>query len=56
MLWTIIAGFLIVVIGTYIGAKMAFRSFFGRDFIDPETGEFTLPESAFDDSVEEADR
>ncbi|WP_171908259.1 hypothetical protein [Natrialba sp. SSL1] len=53
MLWTIIIGFLIVVIGTYFGAKMALRSFFGRDFIDPETGEFALPESVFDDSVEE---
>lgn len=56
MLWTILLGFLIVVVGTYIGATMALRSFFGRDFIDTETGEFTLPESAFDDSLEGTDR
>ena len=56
MLWTILIGFLVVVIGTYIGARMALRSFFGRDFVNPETGEFTLPESAFDDSVKESDR
>ncbi|MFP8890319.1 hypothetical protein ACLI4U_11165 [Natrialbaceae archaeon A-CW2] len=56
MILTLSMGFLIVVIGTYIGAKLALRSFFGRDFVDPETGEFTLPESSFDDSVGEKGR
>ena len=56
MLWTILLGFLIVVIGSFFGTKMALRSFFGRDFVHPKTGEFTLPDSAFDDSVEGKDR
>jgi len=30
----IVIGFVIVVVGSYIGAKMALNTFFGRDF-DP---------------------
>ncbi|WP_440769042.1 hypothetical protein [Natronorubrum sp. DTA28] len=47
------AAFLIVAFGAYAGAKMALRSFFGRKFVDAETGTFTLPDSAFDDSTGE---
>lgn len=30
--FSVVVGFIIVVIGSYIGAKMALNTFFGRDF------------------------
>lgn len=39
MVWDIIIGFLFLVAGTYLGATMALRSFFGREYYNPRTGE-----------------
>lgn len=40
-----ILSFLLVTAASYVGAKMALRSFFGREYVDPETGEFVIPAS-----------
>ena len=34
--FNILVGFVIVVVGSYIGAKMALNTFFGRDFAPAE--------------------
>lgn len=39
MVLDVIVGFLLLVIGTYIGCTMALRGFFGREYYNPRTGE-----------------
>lgn len=39
MVWDLILGFVLLVAGTYIGATMALRGFFGREYYDPRTGD-----------------
>lgn len=39
MVWDVILGFVLLVAGTYIGATMALRGFFGKEYYDPRTGE-----------------
>lgn len=39
----VVLSFVLIVAASYVGTKMALRSFFGREFVDPETGEFVLP-------------
>jgi len=39
MVWDVIVGFVLLVVGTYIGSTMALRGFFGREYYDPRTGE-----------------
>lgn len=48
--------FVLVVLASYVGAKMALRSFFGREFLDPETGEFVLPPTDGDDEADDTNR
>ena len=39
MVSDLIIGFALIVAGSYIGAMMALRGFFGREYYDPRTGE-----------------
>lgn len=39
----LVLAFVLIVAASYLGTKMALRSFFGREFVDPDTGEFVLP-------------
>lgn len=39
MVWDLVLGFVFLVVGTYIGATLALRGFFGREYYDPRTGE-----------------
>jgi|GEM_PF-1592856 len=39
MVWDVIVGFVLLVVGTYIGSTMALRGFFGRSYYNPRTGE-----------------
>lgn len=48
----LVLAFVLLVAASYVGTKMALRSFFGREFVDPDTGEFVLPH----DGSCEADR
>ena len=45
----VVITFLIVVTGSYIGAKMALNTFFGRNFLSSETDQFTPSNSASDE-------
>lgn len=38
MLLDVIIGFVLLVVGTYIGCTMALRGFFGREHYDAKTG------------------
>jgi uncharacterized membrane protein YdjX (TVP38/TMEM64 family) len=39
MVWDVIVGFVLLVVGTYIGSTMALCGFFGRQYDAPRTGE-----------------
>lgn len=39
----VVLTFVLIVVASYVGTKMALRSFFGREFVDTDTGEFVLP-------------
>ena len=39
MVWDVIVGFILLVVGTYIGSMMALRAFFRREYYNPRTGE-----------------
>ena len=44
----IVVGFVIVVVGSYVGAKMALNTFFGRDFDPSEASQFSPTNSISD--------
>lgn len=48
----LVVGFVIVVTGSYVGAKMALNTVFGRDFDPSEPGKLAPADSA-SDSIEE---
>jgi uncharacterized membrane protein YdjX (TVP38/TMEM64 family) len=39
MVWDVIVGFVLLVVGSYIGSTMALRGFFGKEYYNPRTGE-----------------
>lgn len=39
----LVLAFVFVVAATYVGATAALRQFFGREYYDPATGQFTAP-------------
>lgn len=52
----VVLSFVLIVAASYVGTKMALRSFFGREFVDPETGEFVLPTANRGDDSGDTDR
>lgn len=52
MIWDLLLGFVVVVIGTYVGSTMALRGFFGREYDDPRTGQPVGDEQEANDDVE----
>ncbi len=53
MVLDLIVEFVLLVTATYIGAMIALRGFFGREYYDPRTGE---PVGRDEDSNGETDR
>ena len=57
MVWEFVAGFLLLVVASYVGTTMALRGFFGRKYADPRTGEFDAGrDDRSDDEASAADR
>ncbi|MFB1062865.1 hypothetical protein [Natrinema sp. H-ect4] len=60
MIWetilVLVGALSIVIAGSYIGGKMALRAFFGREFVDSESGEFVLPDSAHDNTTDDGNQ
>jgi len=53
MVWDVIAGFVLLVVGTYIGATMALRGFFWREYYDPRTGDIVDDTEKSNDATEQ---
>ena len=45
----LVIAFVIVVVGSYVGAKMALNTFFGRDFVASESDQFASSDSTLDE-------
>ncbi|WP_168193025.1 hypothetical protein [Halostella pelagica] len=56
MVLDLIFGFVLLVAAAYIGTTMALRGFFGREYYDPRTGEFTSTADEKTDPDTETDR
>ncbi|WP_323192124.1 hypothetical protein [Halostella sp. PRR32] len=56
MVLDLIFGFVLLVAAAYIGTTMALRGFFGREYYDPRTGEFTSTADENTDPDTETDR
>lgn len=41
MVLELAVGFVLLVVGSYLGTTLALRGFFGREYFDPRTGEWT---------------
>jgi hypothetical protein len=44
--------FMVIAFGSYAGAKIALRSYFGKEFTDSEAGKFTLSKSDYNESTD----
>ncbi|MFB6151973.1 MAG: hypothetical protein ABEJ40_09225 [Haloarculaceae archaeon] len=40
MVWDLVLGFALLVVGCYVGTTLALRGFFGREYYDPRTGDW----------------
>lgn len=47
---SLVLAFVLVVVGSYLGSKMALNTFFGRDFDPFESEQFTTTRSASDEN------
>ncbi|NHN46095.1 hypothetical protein G9464_00590 [Halostella sp. JP-L12] len=55
MVWNVVLGFVLLVVASYVGTTMALRGFFGREYYDPNTGEFVAPSADGEDETADPD-